>query len=96
MIGLMATAQPRTSCSSLFKQPNILPSPRQYTLLLMSFIIDIQEIFQTNSSVHNINMSNKASFLTDQLSTYLVIKKMHSMLAKKFSTVTTQCDIHQV
>ena len=55
----MAGAQPRTSCRSLFKQPEILPVPFQYILLLMNFIISHQEILQTNSSVHNINTRNK-------------------------------------
>jgi len=51
----MAGVQPRTSCRSLFKQLEILPLPCQYILSLMSFIINHQEIFHTNSSICNIN-----------------------------------------
>ena len=59
IISLMADAQPKTSCRSLFKQLEILPVPCQYILALMSLIINNQEIFQTNSSIHNINTVNK-------------------------------------
>ena len=55
----MAGAKPRTSCRSLQNQIEILPVPCQYTLSIMSFIFNNQEIFQTNSSTHNINIRNK-------------------------------------
>jgi hypothetical protein len=55
----MAGAQPNTSCISLFKQLEILRVPYQYVLSLLNFIINNQEIFQTNSSIHNINTRNK-------------------------------------
>jgi hypothetical protein len=56
---IMAGAEPRTSCRSLFKKLEILPVPCQHTLSLMSFIINNQEISQTNSSIDNINTRNK-------------------------------------
>ena len=52
----MVGAQPRTSCISLFKHLEILPVPCQYILSLMN---SIQESFQTDPSVHNINTRNK-------------------------------------
>ena len=55
----MAGAQPRTSCSTLFTQLEILPVPCLYKLSLMKCIINNQEIFQINSSIHNINTRNK-------------------------------------
>jgi len=55
----MAAAQPRTSCKNLFKESEILPVPCQYKLCLMKFIINNQEHFQTNSSIHNINTRSK-------------------------------------
>jgi hypothetical protein len=55
----MAGAQPRSSCRSIFEQLGILPVPSQYILSLMNLIINKQEIFQTNSSLHNINSRNK-------------------------------------
>jgi len=41
------------------EQLEILPIPCQYILSLMNFIINNKEIFQTNSSLHNINTRNK-------------------------------------
>jgi len=59
IIRIMAGAQLRTLCRSLFQQLEILPIPCQYILSLMSFIINNQEILQTNTSIHNINTRNK-------------------------------------
>jgi hypothetical protein len=55
----MADAQPRTSSRNLFKKSDILPVPCQYILSLMNIIINNQENFQTNSSIHNTNAMNK-------------------------------------
>ena len=62
-IRVMAGTQPRTSCSSLFKQVEILHVPCQYILSLINFIINNQENFPTDSSVHNINTRNKQYLL---------------------------------
>ena len=43
----------------LNKQLEFLPVPYQYVYSLMSFTVNSQEIFQTNSSIHNINTRNK-------------------------------------
>jgi len=55
----MGGAQSRTLCRSLFKQLEILPVSCQYILSLMKLVINNQEIFQTNSPIHNINSRNK-------------------------------------
>ena len=48
----------RTSCRSLFQQLQILSDPCHAILsLVTSFIINNQEMFQTNSSIYNINTS---------------------------------------
>jgi hypothetical protein len=47
-----------------------------------------QEKIQTNLSVHNINTGNK-HHLPRPMPTYFVFKKVHSLLASDFSTVTT-------
>ena len=52
-------AQPRIFCRSLFKQLQILLVPCQCIFSLMIFIINNQEHFETNSSIHNINTRNK-------------------------------------
>ena len=59
IVRIMAGAQPRTSCRSLFKQLEILTVPCQYILSLENLIINNQEFFQTNSSLHNTNTRNK-------------------------------------
>ena len=55
----MDGAQPTTSRRHLFKRLKILRVPRQYTLLIMNFIISNHENFQTNSSIHNISTTNQ-------------------------------------
>jgi hypothetical protein len=55
----LVSAQPRTSCRSVFKQSDILTVPCQHILSLINFITNNQEIFKTNSSLHNINTRNK-------------------------------------
>ena len=45
IVRIMADAQPRTSCSSLFKWSETLPVPWQYILSLMNYIIKKSEKF---------------------------------------------------
>ena len=62
IIRLMAGAQSRTPCSSVFHLNSYsfcLSVPCQYTISLLNFIINNQEIFQTNSSIFHINARNK-------------------------------------
>jgi hypothetical protein len=47
------------TCKSLFKKFETLPVPCQHIFSLMNFIVNNQENFQTNSSIHNINTRNK-------------------------------------
>jgi len=82
---IMAAAQPHASCRRLFKQLEILPVSCQSILSLRNFIINSQENFQTNSSLHNINRRKK--LFIDQIETYLVFQKVNCMLATKFSTI---------
>jgi hypothetical protein len=55
----MVGAQPKTPCRSLFKKLEILPIPCQYVFSLMNFILNNQEHFQTNSSIHSRDTRNK-------------------------------------
>jgi len=54
-----AGAVPKTLWRSPFKQLGILPVPCQYILSVMNFIINNQNIFQTNLSIQHINTRNK-------------------------------------
>ena len=76
VIRLKAGAPNRTSCRSPFKQLEMLPDPCQYILSLMNLIINSQETFQINSSIHNINARNKHHFLS-QIPTCLFFPKKY-------------------
>jgi hypothetical protein len=78
-------AQPTTPCRSLFKKLQILPIPCQYIFSLMNFILNNQERFQTNSSIHSTDTAISTT-CTDQMPTYLVFKKVQSMAVSQFST----------
>jgi hypothetical protein len=58
-VRIMAGAQPRTSCRSLFEQLEILHVSCQNVVLLMHFIVNNEENFRTNLSMHNISTRNK-------------------------------------
>jgi hypothetical protein len=49
----------KSSCRNLFKKLHILPVSCQYIFSLMMFVIDNQENFKTNLSVHGLNTRNK-------------------------------------
>ena len=53
----------------------------------MNFTVDNQKNFQTNSSVHSIETRNKGHFHTDQLPTYPVFIRVHSILVSEYSTI---------
>jgi hypothetical protein len=84
IVRIMALAQCRTSCRSLFKHLEILPVLCQYILSLMNFILSHQENFTIISSMHNINARNK-HHLHGPMPIYLVLKKVRVMQASKFS-----------
>jgi hypothetical protein len=76
----MAGAQPSSSCRGLFKQLELIHIPCQYTVSLMNCIVNNQEIFQTYSSIHNIDTRNKFH-LHRQNATLFCFQKVHVMLA---------------
>ena len=88
-VRIMAGAQPRTSCRSLFRQLEILPVSCQYIPSLMSFIIDNQEIFQTNSSIHNISTRNKHLLHRPNANLSFFQKKYILCLHQNFRQFTT-------
>jgi hypothetical protein len=54
-IRIMAGAKRRASCKELFKKFNILPLASEFSLSLLSFVVDNMEKFQTNSDIHSIS-----------------------------------------
>ena len=79
VIRIMAGAQHKTSHRSLFEQLEILPVPCQYILLLINFIINNWEIFHIH--LYTILIKGKSIIFVDQMPTYLVFRKVHSILA---------------
>ena len=75
----MASAQPRTSGRSLFKQLEILPVPCQYILVFIASPSIIRELFKQiylyTSLIQGISI-----ILIDQMPAYHVFQKAHSTL----------------
>jgi hypothetical protein len=59
VVWLMAGVKPRNSCRSMFKRLEILSLLCEYIFSLLLFIVNNQEHFQTNSTVHSVNTRNK-------------------------------------
>jgi hypothetical protein len=59
IIRIMAGVKRRVSCREPFKKFSILPLVSEFLLLLLSFVVDNMEKFQTNSDIHNINTRHK-------------------------------------
>jgi hypothetical protein len=89
VVRIMAGAQARTACRSLFKQLKTLLVTYKYILPLMSFIISNQEIVQTDLSIHDVNIRNEYHLYRPNanLSRF---SKVHSVLVyKNFQQITT-------
>ena len=59
LLSITSDVGTKNSCRSLFKKLDIVPVSCQYMLSLMMFVVDNQNFFQTNSSVHELNARNK-------------------------------------
>jgi hypothetical protein len=55
----MAGMEARTSCRNLFMRSEILSLPCKYIFILMIFIVNTKELFQTNSAIHSVNTRNR-------------------------------------
>ena len=94
---IMASAQPRPSCRSLFKQSEILPVPCQHTLLLMNFTINNNENFQTNSCIHNSNNTRHEHHLHGQNASLSCFQKSTSYAGIKiFSSLASSLTIPKI
>jgi hypothetical protein len=58
VVWLMAGVKPRNSCRNLFKRLEILSLLCEYIFSLLLFIVNNQEHFHTNSTVHSVNTRN--------------------------------------
>ena len=59
IIGIITGSTPRSSCRRLFRKLGILTLTSQFILALMRFLSSNLEIYKFNTSVHDINTSNK-------------------------------------
>jgi hypothetical protein len=62
IVRLMAGVNPRNSCKNRFKKLKILTLPCENIISLMDFIVNNQEHFQTNCTIHSVNTKNKNLF----------------------------------
>jgi hypothetical protein len=83
-VRIIAGGKSRTSCRNLFMSLEILTLPCEYIFTLMNFIINNQEHFQTQK--YTVLTQGIGTIFTDQLQTFHVFKKVHSMLASRSST----------
>jgi hypothetical protein len=80
-VRIVAGVRSRNSCRGLFKRSKILPLPHEYTISLMNFNGNNQD-FQTNTAAQK-----TSTIFIDQLPTTHVFRKVHTILASKFSTL---------
>ena len=58
-IRIVYGAEPKASCTGLFRKLEILPVPCQYILSLMLFIIDNANNLQTGLEIHGLQTRSK-------------------------------------
>jgi len=90
----MVGTQHGTSCSGLFK--DILRFPCQYIFSLSNFIIKNQEIFQRNSSIHNINIRNNRHLHRPNAKVYSHQKSIFYAGKKKFNNLPPIVKIQRI
>jgi hypothetical protein len=56
---IIAGVKSRNSCRNLFTRLEMLPLPCEYILILLNFVVNNQEHFQTNSGIHSVNTRNR-------------------------------------
>jgi hypothetical protein len=85
IIRIMTGSRPKTSCKLLFQSLEILTVHSQYILSLMKFLLQNQEMFASNTEVHNINTRNKLKL--HRLISYLTLyqKGVYNMSIRIFN-----------
>jgi len=90
---IIAVAQTRTSCKSLFKQLEIFFVPCQFILSLMYLIVSHQENFQIH--LYTILIQGINTIFIDQMPICLVFKRYILCWHQNFQHFTSQADIPQ-
>jgi hypothetical protein len=86
-IRIMTGSTPKTSCKPLFQSLElleILTVHSQYILSLMKFLLLNQEMFTSNSDVHNINTRNKLKLHKPISNLTLYQKGLYNMIIRIF------------
>jgi hypothetical protein len=78
-IRIMASAESRDLCRCLFKRLESLPLPCIYIFPLMSFTVNNQEYFQTNSASYSVKKEIGMTYI-DKLPTIHIFRKVHTTL----------------
>jgi hypothetical protein len=85
IIRIMTGSSPKTSCKPLFQSLRILTVYSQYIFSLMKFLLQNQEMFTSNSEVHNINTRNKSKLYKPISNITLYQKGVYSMAIRIFN-----------
>jgi hypothetical protein len=87
-VRIIAGVKSKNSCRNIFMRLQILRLPWEYIFALMNFVVNNQEIFQIQQ--YTVFTLGTGTIFIDQLPTFHVIKKVHTVLASKSSTVCHQ------
>jgi hypothetical protein len=84
-------------CRNLFMRLEILPLPCEYTFTLVNFVVNNQEHFRTNSSIHGVSPMNRdhlhrptANLSRFQKSAYYAGIKTFNSLPSNLSSLTNK------
>jgi IS1 family transposase len=96
-VRIIAGVKSRNSCRNLFMRLEILPLPCEYIFILMKSVVNNQEHFQTNSTIHSINTRNRhhlhrptASLSCLQKSAYCAGIKIFNSLPSNLTSLTNK------
>jgi IS1 family transposase len=86
-VRIIAGVMSKNSCRKPFMRLQIFPLPCEYIFSLMNFVVNNQELFQTNSAIHSVNTRNRdhlhrpvANLSCFQKSAYYVAIKIFNSL----------------
>jgi hypothetical protein len=83
IVRIMSGTKPRNLHIMLFTRLEIIPLPCEYIFSLMNFTVKQPRIFSDRFS----KTQGTGTILIDQLPTLHVFKKVHTILASKYSAV---------
>jgi IS1 family transposase len=85
-VRIIAGVKSRNSCRNLFLKLQILPFPCEYIFTLINSVVNYQEHFQANLTIHSVNTKNR-DHLHRLTADHSCFQKVHTMLASNSSTI---------